>query len=121
MKYLLIILCSVFVLTGCATSTYKFGTDFSSENVSKIVKGETTSSDLLYLFGQPFTKSVISETDEKWVYSYSETSAKAQSYVFSMDVKTSGVMKSLDVLVRDGVVINFAYTEGPIPSSMTTN
>jgi len=45
-------------LVGCATSTYSVGKPFPSENVSQIVKGKTTSQDLIRLFGEPFTKTV---------------------------------------------------------------
>ena len=51
-------------LVGCATSTYSVGKPFPSENVSQIVKGKTTSQDLIRLFGEPFTKTVLSATDE---------------------------------------------------------
>ena len=105
----------IFLLVGCATSSFKVGNDFSSANVSKIVKGKTTSNEMISLFGEPFTKSVISATDEKWIYMYSNGTAKAQSYIVAMKVETTGTQKTLDVLITDGVVSNFAYTEKDNP------
>jgi hypothetical protein len=110
-----------FLLVGCATSSFTVGNDFSSTNVSKIVKGKTTSDDMISLFGEPFTKSVISATDEKWIYMYSKGTAKAQSYIVTMKVETTGTQKTLDVLITDGVVSNFAYTEKDNPYGMQIN
>jgi hypothetical protein len=107
---------TLFLIAGCATSSYSVGKSFSSENVNKIVKGKTTSAELINLFGQPYTKSVISANEEKWIYMHSSGTSSAQSYVFTMDVKTTGVQKTLDILLKGGVVINYAFTEGPIPT-----
>ena len=111
----------IFLLVGCATSSFQVGNDFSSANVSKIVKGKTTSNEMISLFGEPFTKSVISATDEKWIYMYSNGTAKAQSYIVTMKVETTGSQKTLDVLITDGVVSNFAYTEKDNPYGMQVN
>jgi len=123
MKFRLITIVSLVILSlsGCATSTYSVGKNFSSENVSQIVKGKTTSEEMINLFGEPYTKSVISATDEKWIYMHSEGTAKAQSYIVTMDVKTTGTQKMLDVLITNDVVANFAYTEGQNPYSMQVN
>jgi hypothetical protein len=111
----------IFLLVGCVTSSFKVGNDFSSANVSKIVKGKTSSNEMISLFGEPFTKSVISATDEKWIYIYSNGTAKAQSYIVTMKVETTGTQKTLDVLITDGVVSNFTYTEKDNPYGMQVN
>jgi hypothetical protein len=123
MKLRLITIVSLIILSlsGCATSSYSVGKSFPSENVSQIVKGKTTSEEMVSLFGEPYTKTVISATDEKWVYMHSEGTAKAQSYIVTMDVKTTGTQKMLDVLITDGVVANFAFTEGQNPYTMQVN
>jgi hypothetical protein len=111
----------VLSLSGCATSSYSVGKNFSSENVSLIVKGKTTSEEMFTLFGEPYSKTVISATGEKWIYMHSEGTAKAQSYIVTMDVKTTGTQKTLDVLIADGVVVNFTFTEGQNPYTMQVN
>lgn len=123
MKFSFIVMVSLAVLSlsGCATSSYSVGKSFASENVSQIIKGKTTSEELIVLLGQPYTKTVLSASDEKWIYMHSEGTTKAQSYIVSMDVKTTGTQKMLDVLISNGVVANFAYTEGPHPYSMQVN
>lgn len=110
-----------FALGGCATSSYSVGKPFPSENVSQIVKGKTTPQDLVRLLGEPFTKTVISASDEKWVYMHSEGTSKAQSYIVTMNVETTGTQKVLDVLISNGVVTNFAYTDGPNPATIKVN
>lgn len=109
------------VLSGCATSYYTAGRDFPSGSVPTIVKGKTTVNELKATFGEPFAKSPVNETDEKWVYTYTNGSAHAQSYVVTMKVTTTGTQKTLDVLIRNDVVLNYTYTEGPSASNTTSN
>lgn len=108
----------VLSLSGCATSSYTVGKSFASANVTQIVKGKTTGEELIALFGEPYSKTVLSASDSKWIYMYSEGTTKAQSYILSMDVQTTGTQKMLDVLISNGVVVNFAYTEGSNPYTM---
>ena len=99
----------VTIASGCTyTSNVNYGTSFSSEQVSKIVKGKTTADELILIFGEPAIKSVISENEVKWIYSHTGGSASAQAFTMKThnDIKT----QTLDILVRDGIVINFAET-----------
>lgn len=123
MKFHLIAIITLMILfiSGCATSSFSMGRDFNSENVSRIIKGKTTSNEMVALFGEPYSKTAVSATDEKWIYMYSQSESKAQSYIVTMDVKTTGTHKTLDVFITDGVVANFAFTEGQTPYSMSVN
>ncbi|MBD1583467.1 hypothetical protein [Pseudoalteromonas sp. S16_S37] len=98
--------------SGCAKSSYTVGVDFSSDDVKKIEKGKTETSELVMLFGEPFSKVVLSETDEKWLYTHSSGTANVQSYIITANIETKGIQKTLDILVRNGVVINYTYSEG---------
>ena len=60
----------------------------------------------------------IDHSHEKWIYMYSSGTAKAQSYVFTMKVESTGRQKMLDILLRDGIVTNYTYNEGPMPGSL---
>ncbi|HGO9497348.1 TPA: outer membrane protein assembly factor BamE [Aeromonas veronii AMC24] len=111
-KKLIAATCIVFALVGCATANMEYGRDFSSAQVTQIKKGETTSSQLISLMGEPFNKSLISSNEERWNYFYSTTKSKAQSYIITMDVKTSTHQKTLEVLFKDGVVTNYVFNEG---------
>lgn len=108
------------VIVGCATHTsdYSVGKDFPSENVSKIVKKETTANELIQMFGEPFLKTVVSESEEKWIYNYSSGTAKVERrFVHVGKVQTTGQHKMLDILLKNGIVINFTYTDSPVPLS----
>jgi hypothetical protein len=102
-----------FVVVGCINpaSSYTVGKDFPSENVTRIVKGEATSNELVRMFGEPFSKMVVSEYEEKWTYTYSTGVTSAQSYIITMKEKTMGRHKTLDVLLKNGKVTNFTYNE----------
>jgi hypothetical protein len=119
MKSLIAALGVCLVLGGCATSHFTAGRDFSSASVASITKGKTTTAELKSLFGEPYAKSAVSETDEKWIYTYTNGSAHAQSYVVTMKVTTTGTQKTLDVLIRNDVVINYTFSEGLAPGSTT--
>ncbi|MEZ9624170.1 hypothetical protein AB4237_22740, partial [Vibrio sp. 10N.261.55.F6] len=56
-----------------------YGTKFTEEQVSQIEKKVTTKNDLIRIFGEPSIKTVISETGEKWVYSYTGGSASSRA------------------------------------------
>ncbi|MEW8509044.1 MAG: hypothetical protein AB2598_20350 [Candidatus Thiodiazotropha sp.] len=105
------------IMTACATSNYSVGNDFPSNNVSKIEKGKTTTMELIRLFGDPFSKTVISSTSEKWIYTYSAGTATAQSYLVKTKVEAKGIQKTLDILIENGVVSNYTFTEGPGPNT----
>jgi len=120
MKGLLFFILFLVTLTGaagCATSNYSYGRDFDSKNVALISKGKTTSAEMTTLFGQPFTKQVVSETDENWTYIYSTSTAKAQSYLITTKVESTTQQKTLTVLMKNGIVTNYTFTETNPPSS----
>ncbi len=96
-------------LSACVyKSNVDYGTQFTSEQVNQIQKKVTTKSDLLKIFGEPAIKSVISETGEKWVYSYTGGSASAQA--FTMKTTSDISTHMLDILIENDVVVNFAET-----------
>lgn len=113
MKFSILLIIAL-LLGACATSNYSVGRDFPSDKVSQITKGKTTADEILSWFGQPFSKSTISATEEKWVYSYIEGQAKA----VVGSVTSTGTTKTLDVLIEDGVVVNYTFSEGPMSSSV---
>jgi hypothetical protein len=114
-KALLTVTVIAFGLSGCAKSSYTVGNNFATENINQIVKGETTAEQLKALFGQPYSKYVLSEKQTKWMYIYNEGTAKAQSYLFTAKIESSGTQKVLDILLTDDVVTNYTFTEGAMP------
>ena len=47
---------------------------------------------------------------ESWVYMYIRSKSKAQSYLFSTDVKTDTRMQQLQIMFVNDVVENFSFT-----------
>jgi outer membrane protein assembly factor BamE (lipoprotein component of BamABCDE complex) len=109
----------VLLLSGCATATFTQGRPFDTSKVSSLQKGTTTKQEVLAWFGEPFTKTVAGSDGETWFYMYTQGTSKAQSYVFSVDVKTEGNMKKLDVLMKNDIVENYTYSDGGLPGTMT--
>lgn len=109
------------LLSGCATATFTQGNPFDGSKVDQIEKEVTTKSEILDLFGAPFTKSLSGEDGEIWIYMYTKGQSKAQSYVFSVDVQTEGTMQKLEILFKGDVVTNFTYTDGGLPGTLNSS
>jgi hypothetical protein len=104
--FVLIIAC---ITSGCVyRSTAHSGRDFDENKSTQIVSGKTTQNDLVGLLGEPMKKEVVSETDVKWIYEYVTSNAAVR--VFSFKPKVDVTKKTLEVLVRNGVVVNYALT-----------
>ncbi|HHB8369046.1 TPA: hypothetical protein ACQ8GL_005005 [Klebsiella pneumoniae] len=117
MKNILAVALGVAVLVGCTYSNhYESGSQISVENVNRIVKGKTTESDLIAMFGQPMSKGVVSANETKWIYTHNTVSASAQA--FTMKTTSNAEMTTLDILLKDGVVVNYAYTKSPLNPTM---
>lgn len=114
-----IFLAVAIALTGCTyTTQMTSGNQYPAYKVVEIQKGKSTEQDLIRLFGQPTTKSVINEHDVKWIYSYTEGSASTQAY--TMKTTSNFVLHTLDILMRDGVVLNYAESASPVNTSLQT-
>lgn len=108
---------AVALLVGCATSTFTQGREFSTDNLSQIVKGKTTDAEMLQLFGPPFQRTVLADGTENWIYTYTVGESTAHVYLFYSSVRTTGTQKILNATIAKGVVTNYSYTEGAAPGS----
>jgi hypothetical protein len=111
---LLSCLLPVLLLAGCASANFTAGRDFDSSAVSRIAKGKTTSAELLAWMGAPYNKTINSDGSQAWMWLYSQGKSHAQSYVFTMDVKTEMTGKQLVATLRGEVVQDFVFTDGPM-------
>ncbi|KGA31114.1 hypothetical protein [Pectobacterium odoriferum] len=117
MKKVIIAGMVAFMLAGCVYSShFETGAPVAVENVNKIVKGKTTEAELISLFGQPLSKAAVSATESKWIYSHTSSTASAQA--FTMKTTSSAEITTLDILIKDGVVINYAFTKSPLNPSV---
>lgn len=101
----------ILALSGCAIASYSVGRDFQTTHLSKVKKGETTAEEVRQWFGEPFSKKINSENEETWHYMYTNSSASAQSLLFVVNVQSDVQQKSMEVLLKNGVVVNYALTE----------
>jgi outer membrane protein assembly factor BamE (lipoprotein component of BamABCDE complex) len=105
------------LLSGCATATFTAGRDFNTSYVSSIEKGKTRSSELIGMMGAPYSKTVNSDGSQTWQWFYSNGKSHAQSYMFKMDVQTQMTGKQLIATLRNDIVENFSFTDGPLGGS----
>ncbi len=107
-----IALCLVFC--GCTTVQSTSGRDFDNSKVSQIVKGKTTSNDILEMFGRPASKQPEMDDAERWSY-YFVTTTNVFKDMLDTRSDITGYKKSLNVLFnKDKVVANYTMDEGPI-------
>ena len=100
------ILCGI-LLAGCFTAPIKQGSEFDVDQIKNIVKGETTKTQLITWFDQPYSKNTISENEEKWIYTYTQGEAKSGLLSTKVEMQT----QVLDLYLIDDVVINYTYNE----------
>ena len=100
-------------LIGCATRTTTTGREFDASKIGDIKKGVTTTEELVALLGQPFSKSVKSEDEVIWYYTRVKATSTTSLGWNSPNIKTEGQKKKLDVLIKNGIVVNYTFDEGP--------
>jgi hypothetical protein len=101
------------LLWGCATSTATTGSDFVSAKVPQIKKGVTTTSQILKWLGEPYDKKPISATEIVWLYTWIRPTANMAVVPFGhRNIGTSGYMKTLWLIIKDDIVVNYTYEEG---------
>jgi outer membrane protein assembly factor BamE (lipoprotein component of BamABCDE complex) len=109
------------LLAGCATATSTYGTDFSTDNVSKIVKGKTTAAQLVTLFGEPYSKTPGAPGQESWMWTYSEAESHGSTWLIGSSQKTTSYTKTLYITLKNGMVTNYSLsTQGTPPTSSSS-
>jgi hypothetical protein len=111
------------VVVGCtfsfSHSTDNDGFDFPSENVKKIINGKTTGNEIIQMFGGPLTKFEVNENEESWIYSFSTGTKYSVEGLLTDNTGSTGHTKTLYILLKNGTVTNFRFTESHVvPSSM---
>jgi len=111
-NYLLLSVIAV-ALVGCASKSITSGREFDVAKIGSIQKGITTSDELAGLLGQPFGKSAQSADEVVWNYMWRKGTATTTRGSDGPVVTSQGEKKTLDVLIRNGVVENYTYKDGP--------
>jgi len=111
-KYILLFV--VFAaLVGCASRTITSGREFDVAKIGEIKKGVTTSDQLMSLLGDPLTRSVPSADQVIWNYSWKKGTATTTRGPDGPVVTSQGDRKTLEVVLRNGVVENYSYNDDP--------
>lgn len=110
MKKILIMLVAAVIFSACSSTSVR-GRDFNADNVALIKKQETTKQDLIRLFGQPYTVSILGDGTEQWVYQYIKATATPAE--FSNDIDIDGFSKNLTIQLKDGTVYKYGYHYTP--------
>ena len=108
------------IISGCISTntTFTTGRPFDMSKVSTIQNSKTTSAELLSTFGEPYVKTTISGTEQKWFYMYIQGNSSAKGGPFTgLSVATKGTNQTLEILLRDGVVQTFTTYDGPIDAT----
>jgi len=110
----LFILAVCVVVTGCTTTTTTtIGRDFDATKISEITKGKTSANELSAMLGLPFRKTVKSESDIEWVYSWVQFTRRVEPGWSAGNTHVVGNKKELIVLLRNDIIVNFAYDAAP--------
>jgi outer membrane protein assembly factor BamE (lipoprotein component of BamABCDE complex) len=108
----LLLLLIVTALAGCGT-TQTTGRDFDAAKIHDIKKGVTTGDELVRLLGQPLSKSNESANGAVWEYSWKKATAYATTSSAGTVIKTEGDLKTLTVLIKNGVVVSYTFKDDP--------
>lgn len=109
MKNIVIASIIALLLSGCVyRSTAHAGKDFDETKATQLVSGRTTDNQLIALLGEPVKKEIVNDHEVKWIYEYVTSTAAVK--VFNPNPKVDVSKKALEVLLRDGVVVNHALT-----------
>ena len=113
MKLVFLLIFSALISSCAYSGSHVTGRDITRSQVASIQKGKTNTDELVAILGQPDAKTLVSATEEKWAYGYAQTSTNA-TYFPTTKIVTIGTQKTLDVLIKDEVVVNFVFTEKPV-------
>ncbi|HEX9079393.1 MAG TPA: hypothetical protein VF795_07380 [Desulfuromonadaceae bacterium] len=103
------------LIWGCAAKTSITGSDFMSSAISRIEKGTTTTAQILAWIGEPYERRVVSPSETVWIYNCARPTADPNVVPFGMRaIGNRGYRKSLWLMIKDDVVVNYTYEEGII-------
>jgi outer membrane protein assembly factor BamE (lipoprotein component of BamABCDE complex) len=102
-------------LWGCAWNHYTEGSVFDASDVNQIVKGKTTTTDLMNILGTPYSKTPIADGGEQWFYFCSSNLDTAGGVPTLMVGSSTKQQKNITILVNeDKIVMDYKLGEGPI-------
>ena len=107
-----IVLISFLLFTGCAgKSGNQFLEKLSNEQLSvQIIKGQTTKSQVIKLYGEPSDIDLLPDGKESWAYIFVKSTAKGVNYIPYVSLAYSGTndtTKKLKILFNTSGIVEF--------------
>ena len=107
-------------LGGCAWNHYTEGTVFGASEISQIVKGKTTTTDLMNIFGTPYSKAPGTDGGEQWSYYCSHNSDVAGGVPNLVVEQTTKKQQNITIIInKDKVIMDYRVSDGPIVKTTT--
>jgi outer membrane protein assembly factor BamE (lipoprotein component of BamABCDE complex) len=109
---ILTIIISLILFCACSSkSGNQFLEKLSTEEIStKIIKGETTKSQIQNLYGKPYDIDLLAEGKETWLYIFTKSTAKGVNYIPYVNLAYSGtndITKKLKILFNSSGIVEF--------------
>lgn len=112
-KIIFLLVPMVFIaFAGCATHTTT-GRKFNVADVNRIQKDVTTRQEAIGLFGKPLDITVLSDNEVVWEYWWKQTTSQTTQGSDGPVVTSQGDKKTLELLIKNGVVVNYRYNDDP--------
>ena len=112
-KYFFVAVLAMFLGACAPKSQMTLGTPIDQAKVNSIVKGQTTAQETVAMFGQPMNKALVGD-QEQWMYMYQDVNTKTK--MTAGTVQASGQYQKLDVMIKDGIVVNYLFNDAPFPA-----
>ena len=108
-------LITLLFIAGCAS----VGNEMEMADMSKIQKGQTTRSELIQLFGNPYTVGISNSGEPTATWIYSEARNKAKNFIpivgaFNMQIDTR-LQQLVVIFDENDIVKSFTFNESNSP------
>jgi hypothetical protein len=103
------------------TTTTRRGRDFDTSRAKDIQNNQTTTTEIIKWFGEPFAKKIVSTNQIGWLYEWNQSTLTTDRSTKTVNTRETGYRKKLELLIIDDVVRNHIYDEGPFEGDRTTN
>ena len=118
MKKIIVILGIAILILGCAPKTQSvMGSMIDPIKVEAIQKNVTTADQIVQNFGPPMNKAMV-DGGETWTYMFYSSESSTTSLTTA---QVTGRQQKLDLLIKDGIVVNYVYNDGPVTMQGSTS
>ncbi|MCD8554125.1 outer membrane protein assembly factor BamE [Seleniivibrio sp.] len=118
--FVIVLMTTIF---GCVSMSSQSGNDFDVSAVNQIKQNQTTKSEILSIFGTPYSKSrnVINGVEkETWMYMYMNVQSHAKGFLFTYNGTAQVDHKSLVIVFNGETVESYNMTANPGTSTLNT-